>query len=203
LLLVDLVVLVLLDGSERHEVEAAGLADEAADGVRVGDARQLHDDPVGALRRDHRLRDAGGIDPVLDDPPDDLEVRLTRNLLADLLRLVFDPKAALQVEAQLRLDRTAAAVRRVGEGQSGNEIDDEGEQADDENEDRAGLAHRRRMIQGGGPPAAARAWTAAVRRRPPPLPRWVRSWAVLPPGSRASGSGSRRTTTRGGRHPGR
>ena len=99
--------------AERDEVEAAGLADEPADGVRVRDAGQLDDDAVGALGRDHRLGDAGRVHPALDDLADDLEVLGSRDLVADLLRLVLDAEAALEVEAELRLDRPLAVGGRA------------------------------------------------------------------------------------------
>ena len=118
---------------------------------------QLDDDAVGALGRDDRLRHAGRVHPPLDDLADDLEVLGSRNLVADLLRLVLDAEPALEVQAELGLDRSlAVGRRRVGDPKAGSEDDDEGGDADDEDEDGAGLAHRSRMIQG-------RSSTAAVR----------------------------------------
>ena len=64
-----------------------------------------------------RLGDAGRVDPVLDDLADDLEVLGPRDLVADLLRLVLDAEAALEVESELRLDRalpSAAGCRARG-----------------------------------------------------------------------------------------
>ena len=147
LLLVDRVALVLRHLAERHEVQPARLADQPADRVRVGHARQLDDDPVAALGRDERLGDAGRVHPVLHDLADDLEVLGPRDPVADLLRLVLDAEAALQVQPELRLDRAAGRCRRIGEGETRNEVDDEGEDADDEDQDRTGFAHQRRMIQ--------------------------------------------------------
>ena len=138
-----------VDRAEGDEIEAPGLADEAADGVRIGDAGQLDDDPVGALRRDDRLGDAGRVHPPLDDLADDLEVLGSRDLVADLLRLVLDAETAAEVEAEPRLDQPlTVGGRAVWHAEARNEVDDEGEDADDEDEDRAGFAHRRRMIQG-------------------------------------------------------
>ena len=120
LLGIDDVVDVLLGAAERDEVEPAGRADELADRVGIGDARQLDDDAVGALGRDDRLRHAGRVDAALDDLADDLEVLGPRDLVADLLRLVFDPEAALEVEAQLRLERALAiGGRRIRDSKPG------------------------------------------------------------------------------------
>ena len=44
----------------------------------------------------------------------DLEVLGSRDLVADLLRLVLDAETALQVEPELRLDRAAARVAGIG-----------------------------------------------------------------------------------------
>ena len=137
---------------ERDEVEAAGLADEPADGLGVGDARQLDDDAVGALGRDDGLGDAGRVDPALDDVLDDRHVAGGRLLALDGDRLVLDAETARQVEAELRLDRPPGAVGTVGVGQleARPEVDRQGEDADDEDEDRAGSTHRGGMLHGTG-----------------------------------------------------
>ena len=136
-------------GAERDEVEAAGLADELADRVGVGDARQLDDDAVVALGDHDGLRDAGRVHPALDDVLDDRHVRGGRRLAVDLLRLVLDAQAAGQVEAQLRLDRTAPRRgRAVRSGEVREEVDDEGEDADQDDEDGAGFSHVRGMVHG-------------------------------------------------------
>ena len=136
-------------GPERDEVEAAGLADELAHGVGVGDARQLDDDAVVALGHHDGLGDAGRVHPALDDVLDDRHVGGGRRLALDLLRLVLDAQAAGQVEAQLRLDGTTAgrggAVRKR---EVREEVDDEGEDADEDDEDGATFSHVRGMVHG-------------------------------------------------------
>ena len=161
LLLVDRVALVLLGRAERDELEQARLAHEAADRVRIGNAGQLDDDPVAALDGDHRLRDTRRVDPVLDDRPDDFEVLGPGRLALDRERLVLDAQSALQVEPDLRLEDAIGLPRH---GQARNEIDDEGEDPDDENQDRTGLAHQRRMIQERHSPTADPS-TPTVSRR--------------------------------------
>ena len=104
-------------GRDRDEVEAAGLADERADRGGVGDARQLDDDPVRPARDDDRLGDAGRVHPVLDDLADDLDVGEGRRLAPGRIDPVLDLQAALEVEAELRLDEAAATLgieRRAG-----------------------------------------------------------------------------------------
>ena len=117
-----------LGRAERDEVESAGLADQLADGLWVGDTRQLDDDAVGALGGDDRLGDARGVHAALDDVLDDAHVAGGRCLALDRQRLVFDAQATLEVEAQLRHDRPPRPVGalRVGKGESGEEIDEEG-----------------------------------------------------------------------------
>ena len=129
LLEVEVLALGDLGRPERDEVEPAGLADELAHGLGIGDARQLDDDAVGALGGDDRLGDAGRVHAALDDVLDDRHVAGGRRLALDRQRLVLDAQAALEVEAQLRLDRPPRPVGalRVGKLESGEEIDDEGE----------------------------------------------------------------------------
>ena len=87
----------------------------------------------------------------------------TRSL--DGQRLVLDPRAALEVEPELRLDLAIPAVRaEAGQDEAGEEVDEEGEQADDEDEDRAGASHRGRMIQGTSV-RRSEAWDALQARR--------------------------------------
>ena len=57
-----------------HKVEATGCAKQGADGVRIRDARQLDDDPVGPLRLHERLCDAGAVDATLNDVADRGEI---------------------------------------------------------------------------------------------------------------------------------
>ncbi len=49
------------------ECHLGGLTEQPLDAVRIGDARQLHQDAVAALARDHRLVDAGLVDTAADD----------------------------------------------------------------------------------------------------------------------------------------
>ncbi len=197
---VDLLVLLHRRVAEGHEVEASRLADEPPDRVRVGDAGQFDDDAVGALRRDQRLGDAGRVDPALDDVADDIEVLGPRDLVADLLRLVLHAEAALEVQSELRFDRAlAVGGLAVGHAQAGDEVDDERGNADDENEEGTGFAHRRRMIHGTSPapvPAGllgraseeddpARGRPRSVRQRAQhPLPRLGKSPRRSGPASR-------------------
>ena len=80
-----------------------------------------------------------------------------RRLALDRQRLVFDAQAALEVEAQLRLDRPPRPVGalRVGKLEPGEEIDEEGDDPDEQDEDRTGFTHRGGMLHG----------TVAYRRR--------------------------------------
>jgi hypothetical protein len=137
LLLVDRVALLLLRLAERHEVEATGLLDQVPDRVRVGDTGQLDHDPVAALGRDERLGDAGRVHPVLHDRPDDFHVPGPGDPVADLLGLVLHAEAALQVEAELGLDRLTGDRAR----ETGGEDEDEGDDADDQDEGGAGSTH--------------------------------------------------------------
>ena len=98
----------------------------------------------------------------------DLEVLGPRDLVADLLRLVLDAESALQVQPELRLDRAAAGVARIGKGETRNDVDDEGEDADDDDQDRTGFAHQRRMIQDGPGNPGSGFLTVPVRRRSVP-----------------------------------
>ena len=164
--LVDRVAVLLPDGAERDEVEPAGLLDELADGVRVGDAGQLDDDPIGALGRDERLGDPGRIDPALHDLADDLEVFRWWGLVPNGEGLVFDAEAALEVQAQLRLDGPIRARGRVGQGEPGDEVDDEGDDPDDEDQQRPGSAHQRRMIQDSPDPEPPAEFLARSSGRP-------------------------------------
>ena len=65
-------------------------------------------------------------------------------------RLVFDAQAALEIEAQLRLDPAPAAVDalRVGHGEPREEVHEQGEGADEQDQDRASFTHRGGMLHG-------------------------------------------------------
>ena len=85
--------------------------------------------------------------------------------------LVLDPQAAVQVEAELGLEvcgpRRSSATAGMG---NGHEAHHQGEQADDDDQDRAGATHRGGMIQGTAVPRAAVRPAPAVS-----LPAAVRS----------------------------
>ena len=134
---------VLGDG-QRDEVEPAGLADEAANRLGVADARDLDDDPVRPGGEDHRLRDAGRVHAPLDDLLDDVDVRLAGRLAPGGNDAVLDLQAALEVEAQLRLDLAGLAVRRQRrQVQVRPEVERERQDANDGNEERSGSTHER------------------------------------------------------------
>ena len=63
-----------------------------------------------------------------------------------------EPWATLEIQSELRLDRPLAVGRlAVGHTEAGNEIDEERGNADDEDKEGTGFAHRRRMIHGTAP----------------------------------------------------
>ena len=135
--------------AERDEIEAAGLADELADGFRIGDAGELDDDAVGALGDDDRLGDAGLVHPPFDDVLDDRHVAGRRRVALDRDGLIFDPKTARQVEPELGLDRAPAiGGRGIGETESRPEVDDQGKDADEQDKDRTGSTHRGGILHG-------------------------------------------------------
>ena len=119
---VELLVLLHLDVAEGHEVEAPGLADEPADRHsgprRPGSSTTIRSVPCVVIER---LGDAGRVHPPLDDVADDLEVLGPRNLVADLLRLVLHAEAALEVQPELRLDRSLAVGRLRCRARGGRE----------------------------------------------------------------------------------
>src|SRR6185312_112734 len=131
--------------TERDEVEDAGLADEPSDRVDVGDAGQLDDDAIITLDDDDGLGHASRVHPSLDDVLQDAECLAGRRDTILGERLVLDPQPALEVEAELGLDRPPGAVRRgrIGDPQVGEEDHDQREDADQGDEEGAGSAHRR------------------------------------------------------------
>jgi hypothetical protein len=152
----------LRERTEGDEVETARGADEAPDLVRVLDARHLDDDPVVALDDDLRLGDARLVDAIDDDLAQHGEVVAARDLAFGRQHLVLDPQAPLQVESELGLQvpggaRVLAAKRRERDS---HEVHQDREQADDDDQNRAGASHRGGMIQ-----------AAAVPRRTPLEPR--------------------------------
>ena len=112
---------------EGHEVEAARLADEPADRVGIGHAGELDDDPVRALGLT-----TGSDTPVVFTRSSTMS-RMTPSSRrpacpVDLLRLVLDAEAALEVEPELRLE-LAASRRRRGRRRGwrhGEEVDEQG-----------------------------------------------------------------------------
>ncbi len=156
--------------AERHEVESTGLSDEGPDRVGIGNARHLHHDAVGSLGRHDRLRDAASVDPALDDVLDDGHVARAWLLALDRLGLVLDPQSAFQVEPELRADLSPAPVgaRGVGHGQSGEEVHEQGEHAEDQDEGGASSTHRGGMLHEMPaalcpPPRAAGTYAATTR----------------------------------------
>ena len=69
--------------------------------------------------------------------------------------LVLDPQAALEVEAQLRLERCGPRVVPTDGRGTAHEAQHEGEQANDDDQDRGGATHRGGMIQGTADPRGA------------------------------------------------
>ena len=137
-----------LGRAQGHEVELAGLPDQAPDVVDVGDARQLDHDAVAALDDDDRLRHAGRVHATLDDVLDDAH-RLGRRVHAILgQRLVLDAETALEVEPELRLDRAPRAIGRgqVRQFEVWEEVDQKGEHADQDDENGTRSTHTGGML---------------------------------------------------------
>ena len=150
---------------ERHEVEAAGLADELADGFGVGDARQLDDDAVAALGRDDRLGDAGRVHPALDDVLDDADVArrsaTCRRPGAPGTRPAGRPAGRGRASSRSTRD-AAVGVAESGSRQPGKKSMKRASDADEQDEDRDRLCASRRDAT--RKPRSARA--VSGRRRP-------------------------------------
>ena len=130
---------------QRHEVEPAGRPDELLDRLGVLDARQLDDDAVGTDGVDKRLGDTGRVHAALDDVADRVHRVGVGDAVAHLLGLVLDPESALQVEPELPLE--TARIHGAGRGSDdrhahGDEIEEEGEHAEDDDEQGDRSTHR-------------------------------------------------------------
>jgi hypothetical protein len=110
----------------------------------VADARDLDHDAVRPGRHDDRLGHARRVHAPLDDVLDDLDLVQGRRLAVHRKDAVLDLQATLQVEAELGLDPAAAALlREGGQVEVRPEVEDEGEDAHEDNEDRSGSTHDR------------------------------------------------------------
>ena len=132
-----------------------------------------------ALDDDDRLRHAGRVHAALDDVLDDAHALGGRRDAVLGQRLVLDPQAALQVEAELRVDGAPLTVRGRGVGQAKvrEEVDEEGEDADDEDDDGAGSSHTGGMVH--GTTRTRRGSTLETPATACPAPPWARRrWAL-------------------------
>ena len=127
-------------GRDGHELEDAGRADEAPQLVLVLGARQLDRDAVLTLGDDDRLRDADGVDAVLDDRARLLEDVRRHRLCIGRHDLVLAAQAADEVEAEARLEHLSRLAAESRQGQDGG---GERQHEDDDDQDGKGPLHRR------------------------------------------------------------
>lgn len=116
------------------------MAHKRPDGIWICCARHLHQDFVGPDGLDDRLGDAGAVDPLLHDRPDDFHVGGGRLALTGRGNgPIQDLEATLQVQTELRLGRLPKAGVDVAQDDkpgARHEIDPYRDHAEDQDEER-------------------------------------------------------------------